>query len=1220
MPRICLLIVACCVAALSSAANAAGVRTDLRIAAIRQASDAWPQLLHDNAHTGVSSDQSIGATTASTLGIKWMSAMRSADLGSPVVAANQSLGKSVVYVGDERGDVLAFDLASGASIWSKSVGAGISVRATPLIAPDGSVWVATAGSNPAPILKLSGATGETLCSFSVPLRVDASVMLATPPGGAATIYVATEHTPLKSGTEVAADESNCSILWSTADWLTLSGAWATPSFAVDANGKGRVYVGTADPDSTEYAMDALTGAQIWNYSALNPPDGEFDIGAAATISPPGNNGFADGVLYFPSKYGVLYALDLTTGKRIWQFNFNQQAKVDKGGRSSAALYKTTLVYGLVNGVEAVNAVTGKLLWHYISPSGQEVLSSPAIAGPPGNEIVAFGDASGLFTVLRLSDGKALYSYQTGNFITASPAIIDGNILIDSSDGFLYDFAIGGSAAAALTTTIASPANGSKVPNPGSTVTIAGTANGTGGAGVSAVQLSVQRGGPTGPWFNATTGTWANGAVNNVVPVSSPGSATSAWSFTLPVLGSGSSYTVVANAVGTGGQADRTGAQAAFAVQPSSANPQLTASSTLTPPGSTFAVSGGPFAPNEIVDFSFRSGPVQKATASSSGAVTKFPVTVPTTALFGLTTLTATGETSHKSGSVDVDIANFWAQAGYSAAHTAYEPHDPILDDTLQATMQGYLSAAWTYDTGSAIDTSPAVSGGVAYVANSAGALTAVDTFSGSPLWTSVIPTTAPIVGAPALANGVVFVGGEDGNLYRFGMQTGKLIGTIALDGVPTSPTLTASKIYVGTDNGTVYAIDEATGNELWTTSVGAAIHQPPTVNPAGGALFVGDDAGHISKLNPATGALITQLTTGGAAVTATPSVSGSFVLVGSADGDLRAFNLTTGTIAWTYSAGSPIEALASTGYAVYFGTAAGAITKLAESNAGYGYSNRQTKAAIIGIAYTSGVAVMETASGALLVNKDNQEGRIIFDYGLGDALDSQPVIVDGTVYVGAGNGSLYAFTTHGQAPDAIEHRVLAQVRASAALPGSWMSPRTSAPKAESMSAFAPHGPRVFAVHVDRTKAAATGTPARASARGTVRTFLLGWGPVAVRANAYVERARAGMGTVAGFAVDTAPYPRALDDAAVQREIARAIAANGWRAGLDARFVVLTAASPLSAHEYCSYHSAFDLGGALTEPVIYGVVPAGTSEECGSFGAQISRESNELLADPFVHAP
>jgi outer membrane protein assembly factor BamB len=655
------------------------------------------------------------------------------------------------------------------------------------------------------------------------------------------------------------------------------------------------------------------------------------------------------------------------------------------------------------------------------------------------------------------------------------------------------------------------------------------------------------------------------------------------------------------------------------VQPSSANPQLTASTTLAPPGSTFSVSAGPFAPDELVDFTLRPGALAKATASSSGAVTNFPIAVAPAAPFGLTTLTATGETSHKAGSVTVDIANFWAQAGYNAAHTGNEPNDSVLEDTLQAAAHGYLSPAWTYDTGSEIDTPPVVYDGAAYVANSAGALSAVDTFNGSLLWTGTIPTNAPLVGAPALANGVVFVGGDDGNLYRFGIQTGNLIGTVALDGVPTSPTLTASTVYVGTDNGTVYAIDQASGNELWASSVGAAIHQPPTVDSAG-TLFVGDDAGHISELNPATGALITQLTTGGAAVTVAPSASGSFVLVGSADGDVRAFNLTTGDTAWTYAAGSPIGALASTGSAVYIGTTAGALTKVVESNAGYGYSIEESGTSIVGIAHTIGVSAAETSNGQLIANKDSQGGRLVLDYNIGGVLDTQPVIVDGAVYVGAGNGSLYAFTTYGQAPDAIEHRVQVQLRASTRIPRSWANPRTSAPKAESTSAFAPYGPRVFPLHVDRTQASAAGSPARPSARRSVRTYLVGWGPVAVRAAAYVVRARAATGAVAGSAVDTTPYPRALDDAALQREIARVIAANGWRPGLDACFVVLTAASPLSAHAYCSYHSAFDFGGALTEPVIYGVVPAGTSDDCGTFGAQILRESNELLADPFAHAP
>jgi outer membrane protein assembly factor BamB len=1154
-----------------------------------------------------------------------MAAMRTADLGSPVAAPNSTLKETVVYVGDERGDLLAFDTANGLAIWSTSIAVGNSERSSPMIAPDGSVWTATAGSSPSSIVKVNGATGKTMCQLTAPLSMNSSIMLATPPGGVETIYSATNHTSMTSGTEFAATESNCAKGWSFNGWLTLSGAWATPAYGVDANGNGRVFIGTADPDSTEYALDASTGSEIWNYSALNPPDGEFDIGAAATVSPPGNNGFADGVVYFPSKYGVLYALDLTTGKLIWQFNFNSNASVNGGGRSAAALYKTELVYGMANGVEAVNALTGALLWHYTDPSGQEVLSSPSIAGPSGKEIVAFGDASGLFTVLSLSTGAVLYTYQTGNFITSSPAIIDGNILIASTDGFLYDFERGGANVAPPTTAITSPATKSKVPSPGSNITISGTATAPSGTTVSSVQLSVQRGGPNGPWLDAANGTWGAAAVNNVMAVASPGAAQSNWSFTFPVLGAGSSYQVTANAVTTGGQADRTGAQTTFTVEPTTNAPQLSVSSTLDPPASTFTVSGGPFAANETVDFSLQSGPVKAATASSTGMISNFPITVPATAAFGLTTLTGVGQTSGDASSTAVSIENIWTQSGYSALHTGFEPNDPILEDTLQATNQGYLTPAWIFNTGAEIDTAPIVSGGTAYVANSAGVLTALDTYAAAPLWTYTIPDAAPIVGDPAIGDSDIVMGGDDGNLYRIASSTGALIGTIALDGVPTAPALAGGTIYVGTDNGSVYAFSETSGDQLWKYSVGAAISVAPSIDTAKNLLFVGDESGHITELNPATGASIAKLTTGGAAVTVPPSISGGLVLVGASDGYIRAFKETATKVDWKYNTGDSIGALSSTGTDIYFGNSGGTIGKLIESNGSPSYLTQDNGSAVIGIAHSTGATITETAKGFINALKDDQKGRIQFDYSTGDDLDTQPVIDDGTVYVAAENGNLYAFTTHGQSPeDAVRHRFLAQVRAQTRVPRPWVNARNSPSSVRLTQAFAPYGPREFQVHIDRTEASAPGVLERAKAvaasREGLRTYLIGWGPVAVRANAYVERARAATGSVAGIAVDTTPYPRALDDAAVQREIARNVAAYGWHAGPGVRFIVLTAESPLSAHEYCSYHSAFDLDGALSAPVVYGVIPAGTMDECGPFRDQIVRESTELLTDPFVRNP
>lgn len=1176
----------------------------------------WPQLLRDNGHSSVSPDVKLSASTASQLGVFWMSALRNADIGSPVAAYNSALGRTVAYVGDERGDVSAYDMISGATLWSTSIGIGDSVRSSPLIDPNGNVWVGTAGSST--IAKLNGSTGQVLCSLDAPHKLNSSLMYASPAGGVPTVYTATNHTGTSNGPELAIDASNCAVIWSFDNWLTLSGAWATPAFGVDVNGNSRVYVGTADPDSTMYAVDAVTGKEVWKYSALNPPDATYDIGAAATISAPGNNGFADGVLYFPSKYGVLYALDLTTGKLIWQYNFNKAAHVVEGGRSAAALYKTNLVFGMADGVEAVDAVTGKLIWQYVDASRQEVISSPAIAGPSGDEIVVCADVTGLVTVLRLADGKLLYKYQTGNYVTSSPAIIAGHILIDSSDGFLYNFAPGGYNVVAPNTAIKSPATGSTVGNPGTTLTISGNATSNSGNGVKAIQLAVQRGGPAGPWYDGASGMWLGGATNNFVSVDTPGKPTSTWSFALPVLSSGSTYQVTANAVDEHAVVDRVGAQSSFTVSPGKNSPQLTLSATIVPPASTVVASGGPFKAGETVDFVLQKVTLAKATAGSNGMVPKTTLDIPASALFGPSAVTATGETTHKATSAAVDISNLWTQLGYDATRSGYEPNDPVLGAVLQSTKNGYLSPAWTYATGAAVDTSPAVTSGTAYIANTAGSISAVDTVAGAPLWTYTLASGAAIHGSPAVGNGDVVVGADDGSLYRLASATGALLGSVALDGVPTSPALTGGIVYVGTDNGTVYAIDESSGTKVWSFAVGAAISTPVAVDSAAGVLVAGDNSGNVTTLNPANGALIGQVATGQAAVSAGPEISGGRVLVATSDGRVRAYNEASRKLEWTHAAGSPVHALASTPADIYVGTDSGKVSKLNASNGSLIFLDMQFTSDVAGLAHSNNFSAAVTSKGDVNALKDDQNGRIQYDYKTGGGLGTEPAILDGALYVGAENGSLYAFTGFGQAPQgAIEHQFLLQLRKNAKIPAAW-SAHASVTQSSVMAtrAFAPHGRRDFALHLERSQAPVSTT---AGVSPGTRTYVIGWSPVPIRAAAFVDRTRAWSSSVAGSAVDTTPYPRYLDDAAIQREVSREIAANGWQPSARTRFIVLTAAAPVSSAGYCTYHSAFYFAGNLAAPVPYGVVPAGTAEQCGPFNPQLGRAWKQLELDPFARA-
>ena len=187
-------------------------------------------------------------------------------------------------------------------------------------------------------------------------------------------------------------------------------------------GEGLVFFGTADPDAAVYAIDAVTGMEVWRFQTYNPAPIHSTMSAPAlTVSPPGNNGFADGVVYFANKYGIMYAVDLTTGTEIWEYNFGAQTGLSPtGALDTAALSGTNLVFGDTGGVWDLNALNGTKLWYHSNGPFGEVDGAPAIIGPNGHQVVVASDLTGSMVVLSLADGSQLYTYQTGAFSVGHP--------------------------------------------------------------------------------------------------------------------------------------------------------------------------------------------------------------------------------------------------------------------------------------------------------------------------------------------------------------------------------------------------------------------------------------------------------------------------------------------------------------------------------------------------------------------------------------------------------------------------------------------------------------------------------------------------------------------------------------------------------------------------------------------------------------------------------
>ena len=979
----------------------------------------WPEAHGNQRLTGLSGDTSISTANAGQLGVRWMANMGSQSLSSPVVAYNQTLGQTVVYAGTEGGWLTAYNEASGQTIWSVNIGTAI--RSTPVVAGS-SIWVVATYSPR--LIKLDAATGTQLCA-TTPLYAlgEASPVVATPPGGRQTIFMGSVDLA-QNGPVYAFHTADCSAAWQNAPYPVGGGVWDFMSYAVDApttafpTGEPLVLFGTSDPDGEMYALDANTGALVWRFqtTAVNH---DSDVGAGVAVSAPGLNGFADGVAYTSGKDGITYAVDLTTGAPIWNYVFEPH-EVANGSRSTPALVGNQLVIGTSEGTFDLNATTGALIWHYVLPAGDENLGAIAIEGPPGQRVLLTTNLYGQFQVLSLATGALLYSYQTGSYIASSPAVVDHNVLFTSADGFLYDFALGGANSGLPTTAVTSPTANSTIANPGQ-VTITGTANAP--AGVSQVQVLVQGDGRSGTWWSAANGTWEPGPFNSPATLASPGATSTTWSLTVPLPARGTIIEVWSSAVDTHGIADirsdgntPVASHVTFTVQASATAPTLQASTPRVAPGAELTVTGGGYQPGEHVVVDLVTSPatqVADVVATAQGTIPATPATIPATAHFGPTGLTAQGLTSGSTGGTSVIVSNNWSQYGDTASRTGTENNDNDIITNVAVDGRYFFDLLYNFPADAPINTSPAVDSGMAFFGDDHGSLYSVNVHSGAPIWQRSYPTG--IDSSPAVDSGAVFFGTKGNTVKAVNELTGANIWSAPTSSaVESSPAVSAGTVYVGTDDGTLYALNETSGALQWSTKLSAAIHSSPAVDPVDSTVVVGDRSGHVTALAAATGAVVWSTLTG-AAVNAAPMVNAGKVYVGSMDHSEYALNGATGAVRWTQQTQGPIASntilVSPTKIAV--GSEDGTLYYL-NVTTGKVLNTYVAGSPILGLAGSPRIVVASLQNGQAVGNRIGGQETTWKYYGNGTALATAPVVNDGDIFVTGLDGNLYVFGTPGR--------------------------------------------------------------------------------------------------------------------------------------------------------------------------------------------------------------
>lgn len=395
----------------------------------------WPMFMNSPAHSGLSAETTISTANAASLKQGWSAKLGTSSVVSPAVATSSTLGEAVLYAA-ANGTMSAYSAAKGGSpIWTFKLGTGGgNFQGSPDVF-DGVLYDA---SDVGTVYALNAATGAKICSYTTgAAQIQASPVVVSDSDGSGPVLFIGSNPPYPAqGGEyeiygAGNTHGQCTLGWKYVDTAFSSfGSWSPPAYATDANGNHLVVFGSRDPDDAVYALNATTGALDWRYQTSTVS--EFDVGAGPTISAPGTNGFAGGMVYVAAKDKVVYALNLTTGKKIWSYKL---VKTSTGASvSSGALDGDTFYVASNDGVYAINATTGALVWHVLTGN---FYASPAITGPAGQQVLVIGNNAGRIYVLNLVTGATLWTKRptTAGF-WASTAISQGRIYAVSMDGEL----------------------------------------------------------------------------------------------------------------------------------------------------------------------------------------------------------------------------------------------------------------------------------------------------------------------------------------------------------------------------------------------------------------------------------------------------------------------------------------------------------------------------------------------------------------------------------------------------------------------------------------------------------------------------------------------------------------------------------------------------------------------------------------------------------------
>ncbi len=262
---------------------------------------------------------------------------------------------------------------------------------------------------------------------------------------------------------------------------------------------------------------------------------------------------------------------------------------------------------------------------------------------------------------------------------------------------------------------------------------------------------------------------------------------------------------------------------------------------------------------------------------------------------------------------------------------------------------------------------------------------------------------------PVVADGCVYIGDLDGQLYALDLHTGQPRWKKKFDlGFTAAAAVRDQQLLIGDMEGRLHSLDAATGNVQWTFATEVEISAG--ANFYRDQVLIGSQDGTLYCLQAATGQLAWKYSIDNQ-IRCAATVVEDRAFVAGCDGQLHIIDVTNGQLAGKVDIKAPTGVTpAAVGQHVYFGTEGGVFFcvdwKRAETV--WTFEDRQRQQPVRSSpAVADGVVVFGGRSKKVYaLNADN--GQLQWEFTTRQRVDASPVIVQDRVFVAAADGRLYA--------------------------------------------------------------------------------------------------------------------------------------------------------------------------------------------------------------------